>query len=805
MTNHNQHLKKSTLKVSALMTAVIASSSAAWHSATVAEALMLQEITVTAQKRVESLQDVPLSVSVLSGEKLNDTGIANLQDLSAYVPNFTINQTGISTTISIRGISSGINQGFEQSVGTYVDGIHYGRAQLARAPLFDLERVEVLRGPQSILFGKNSVAGAINITTARPSDEFESSITALYSPDHGEKDFRFVASGALSDTIGARLAILQRTFDGYYENTITGQDEADSEEQVLRGTLDWQATDNLRATLKLEHASFDVNGRNIEVINDTAGETGFGFSTIYGPITGGGTLDATQDFKRQANGDTSENETDNFVLTVEYLLGENTLTSITGFSAYDYDELCDCDYTGANTFTLGLQEEYDQWSQEFRIVSPVGDTFEYIGGLFYQTSDLTFKDNFLVPQGSALGGLSPSLIGYDNQRTFEQDADIWSAFIQATWNITDRARLTLGGRYTDESKSASRALVTSTTGPNPFVIPDVSALSLAENVLRAEAHAISGDRDETAFTPLANFQFDINEDMMVYATYTTGFKSGGFDVRSNASPDPSVGLSAATTTALAQLASPVGVFEFEEEEATSYELGAKMTMLDGAAELNVAVYRTDYEDLQVSIFDGGLGFNVGNAAEATVEGVELDGRWRAAEWLTLSGSAAYLDFEFEDYANGECYFLQEQLEPNTVTSPTTCSFTGERQVYTPEWTASAAADIVFQISGSLEFKATLDLNYYDDYLVSPSLDPRIEQDAFTKVGARIAIAATNGDWEIALIGKNLTDEVVTTYAAEIPASSTLVEGSDPSEPEGLAYYGFFDRPRSIALQGTYNF
>ena len=326
MTAHNQHLKKPTLKASALMAAIIASTSAAWHSTTAAQALMLQEITVTAQKRVESLQDVPLSVSVLSGEKLNDTGIANLQDLSAFVPNFTINQTGISTTISIRGISSGINQGFEQSVGTYVDGIHYGRAQLARAPLFDLERVEVLRGPQSILFRKNSVAGAVNITTAKPSDEFESSITALYSPDHGEKDFRFVASGALSETLGARLAILQRTFDGYYENTISGQDEADSEEQVLRGTLDWQATDNLRATLKLEHASFDVNGRNIEVINDTAGETGFGFSTIYGPITGGGTLDATQDFKRQANGDTSENETETFVLTVEYLIAANTLT-----------------------------------------------------------------------------------------------------------------------------------------------------------------------------------------------------------------------------------------------------------------------------------------------------------------------------------------------------------------------------------------------------------------------------------------------------------------------------------------------
>lgn len=801
LANPNNH----SFKLSALVTAVIAASSFVSHSTFAADALMLQEVIVTAQKRTESLQDVPISVNVMDGEKINDSGIANLEDLANFVPNFTINQTGISTTVSIRGISSGNNQGFEQSVGMYFDGIYYGRAQLARAPLFDLARVEVLRGPQSILFGKNSIAGAVNVTTAQPTDEFEASVTLLYEPNHGERDGRFVVSGPLTDSLAGRLAVLTRTFDGYYENSLTGEDEPDKEEQVVRATLAWQATDDFKATLKLEKSSFDVKGRNIEIIGDTAAETGFGFSTIYPAITGGGTLDSRQDFKRQANGDTSNNDTENVALTFEYFLGENTLTAVTGYSAYEYDELCDCDFTGANTFTLGLKEDFDQFSQEIRITSPTGNTFEYIAGVFYQTSDLTFSDDFKVPNISALTGLSPSLAGYNTIKSFDQDSDLWSVFLQGTWNINDRTRLTLGGRFTDESKSANRSAASTTTGPNAVVLAGVTQLQLAENFLRAEEHQLSGDRDESAFTPLANIQFDLNEDVMLYATYTTGFKSGGFDVRSNASPDVNVGVPAAVTTALAQPPSPVGVFEFEEEEAESIEIGAKMTMLDGSAEINIAAYRTDYDDLQVSIFDGGLGFNVGNAAKAKVQGAELDGRWRATEALTVSGSLAYLDFEFEDYDNGECYFRQEELEPNTVTNAVlgTCSFDGKRQVYTPEWTASIAADYVIPLGNDHEFIANINFNYYDDYLVAPSLDPRVSQDAFTKIGARLAIADIDGVWEVALIGKNLTDEAVSTFAAEIPASENLVDRITGGE--GLAYYSFFDRPRSVALQVRVNF
>ncbi len=779
-----------------------------YNSASMAQdEVRLEEIIVTAQKRAQKLQDVPISVSAVTGAKMEEAGLTNLESLSSYVPNFSINQTGISTTISIRGINSGISQGFEQSVGMYVDGIYYGRAQLARAPIFDVERVEVLRGPQGILFGKNSIAGAVSVITAKPSDEFEASVTALYEPEHSERDVRMVFSGPLGDTVYGRIAILDREMDGFYNNVLLNEDEPGLEEQTFRGTLGWEVSDTLYATLKVEKGKFDVVGKNIEVNFDTAEETGVGLSTIYPALSGGDILDSDVDFSRQANGDFSNNDTENITLNIEYEMGSLTLTSITGYNAYEYEELCDCDFTGLNTLTLGLDEEFDQISQELRVTSPTGETIEYIAGLFYQTNDLTFHDDFNVPTTSALTAVSASLAGYNSQRNFEQDSTLWAAFSQITWNISDTFRATLGGRYTSEEKDASREYISSTLGPNDEAIPGtgVTQLEFAENVLRAEVHAVSDSRDESAFTPLINFQWDATGDLMLYATYTKGFKAGGFDTRSNASPDPSVGIPEAITTLAGQPPSPVGVFEFEEEEATSFEVGAKMSALDGAAELNIALYRTDYDDLQVSIFDGGLGFNVGNAAEARIQGAEFDGRWRVTAPLTLSASLAYLDFEFLDYDNGECYFRQEEFEPDTVTNATlgTCSFEGKRQAYTPEVTGSLTSDYYAPIGDNLALRIVLDLEYSDDYLASTTLDPRMEQDAFTKLNARISLGSSDDRWEVALLGKNLTDEEVLTYGAEVPTSSTLVAGATGGQ--GLAYYGFYQRPASIALQGTVRF
>ncbi|MGB1542239.1 MAG: TonB-dependent receptor plug domain-containing protein, partial [Spongiibacter marinus] len=228
----------------------------------------LEEVLVTATLRTESLQDVPVSVNAVSGEKMQEAGIDKIEDLQAYVPNLSMSETGIGTNIYIRGIGSGINPGFEQSVGMYFDGVSYSRAQLTRAPFLDLARVEVLRGPQNILYGKNSIAGALSLISARPGDEQEGSLSVLYEPDHEEQIVDFILSGPLTDTLGARIAMRKRSMDGYIENLTLNRDEPARDESTFRAILDWEASADLTAMLKFELGKFNVDGRQIEIVND---------------------------------------------------------------------------------------------------------------------------------------------------------------------------------------------------------------------------------------------------------------------------------------------------------------------------------------------------------------------------------------------------------------------------------------------------------------------------------------------------------------------------------------------------------
>ena len=279
------------------------------------DGVLLEEIIVTAKRREQSLQDVSVSVNVVSGEKLGDAGITKIEDLQAYVPNLTMSETGIGTNIYMRGIGSGINQGFEQSVGMYKDGVFYGRAQLSRAPFLDLARVEVLRGPQNILYGKNSVAGAISIITAKPTDYFEGLVSLSYEPEYGDQVIDLMLSGPLTETLSARLAHRTRQLDGYVENIDAG-DEPVRDESTTRLSLDWQVNEDLDVGFMFEDGSFDVDGRQIEIIGDQPsvnpgtwrsqlGQFLVSLNPLNG-LTGAdptpiSALDNVQDFRRSAN------------------------------------------------------------------------------------------------------------------------------------------------------------------------------------------------------------------------------------------------------------------------------------------------------------------------------------------------------------------------------------------------------------------------------------------------------------------------------------------------------------------------
>jgi outer membrane receptor protein involved in Fe transport len=771
---------------------------------------VLEEIIVTAQQREQSLADVPISVAVVDGEMLKEQAIEKMADLQFSVPNFTMAESGIGTNVFIRGIGSGNNQGFEQSVGVYVDGIHHGRAQQARAPFFDLQRIEVLRGPQSILFGKNSVAGALNMTTARPTSEFEGEINLSHEFLNDENESSVILSGPVNDRFRYRIAGRYHELGGYIENLTLNRDEPQQEDYTLRTTFEYDFSDTLMATLKLESSKFDVKGRNIEINGEVPAAvgpfTGLTYSQIMVGVFGQdpSVLNNTIDGKRSSNGDFSNNDQFEAVLTLDWELDNHTLRTTTGVSNFDFSDNCDCDFTGANVFTLPLEEHYDQISQEIRLTSNTGGDFEYIVGAFYQTSDHEYRDALVVDSNSILvpllnlsnPGLGDLFSNTAGPREAIVDTDIFSVFGQFEWHFNDSMTLQVGGRLTNESKDGSRNLTITAADGSPLpaaqaivadfygAVFDVSA-SNALNIAFPVAtllgtHPVSGSRDETVFTPDVKLYWDMSDDTMLYASVVRGSKSGGFDFRAN-----NRGASATMTDA----------FEFQNETATSYEIGGKMKLADGAAELNFAAYLTQYDDLQVSIFDGTLGFNVGNAAQAEVKGLEVDGRWQATDSLTLSGSFAVTDFEFQDYTNGRCNFGQAPNGPQADDG--FCDYSGETNQLVSDWQGTLGANHHHELSGGLELNTSLNVFFTDDYNASASLDPALVQDSYANINLRVGLSNPNDGWDVALLGQNLTDEEIVLFGGDAPLSGSTFGA--------IAKYNFLARGRTLTLQFSKKF
>ncbi len=770
----------------ALAVALACSASNAVSQTIEAPDLRLEEMIVTSQKIAENIQDVPISVTAVSGEKLADAGIENLEDLTAYLPNIHFTESGFSTQVRVRGIGSDNSQGFEQSVGMYIDGIYYGRAQLFRTPMMDMQRAELLRGPQSTLFGKNSVAGALNITTATPTEEFEAKLTASHEMEHNQNELNAVISGPLSDDFRARLAVRTYEEDGYYYNSYKDVDEPNTEETAARLSLDWTPTDALSFLFKAEKNEFETKGRAIEITRDVplvAGGNSYGdwLSILNQP-----SIDPNLDFRRQTDiGEFSDNEITNLTLTTNYDFNDYALTFVTGKLGFEYTELCDCDFTAAEILELELYEDYDQFSQEIRITSPLGEKFEWVGGVFYQDYDQTFEDRLPLRSTNALppiliaNGVSTAgaLLNTGAAREFEQSSEAWAIFGRVKINFMDDLSLILGARYTEEEKDASkRVFLYQPSSGAEITDAGVGGLYWGVFQLESEAfsptgagHNVSQSRKETPFDPLAIIEYNINDDIMTYASFTTGSKAGGFDPRSN----------------------NVASFEFENEDSTAYEAGIKTTLADGRGELNAAIYRTNYQNLQISQFDGGVGFNVGNAKDTVVRGVEIDGRWLLTDGLTASYGISFLDFDYKNFRNGNCYAGQT---PNGVTA-TTCDYTGKRGVYTPEYTVNVSLDYLRAITDEINFVGFIDVQQVDGHNVHVNLDPTGQIDAYTMLNMRIGVEGER--WAVGLLGKNLLDEEVVSYSANAPLSDSSF-GTN-------THYSFVRRPMTLALEGTVKF
>lgn len=376
------------------------------------------------------------------------------------------------------------------------------------------------------------------------------------------------------------------------------------------------------------------------------------------------------------------------------------------------------------------------------------------------------------------GSFAPVRLLGDSQslRNYQQTSTLWSAFAQGTYSVTDQLRVTAGVRFNSESKSGQRDLVIATGPTNPYPIANVRAVWRA---VRVVDHAISGSFTEKSTTPMANIQYDVTSRLMAYASYAKGVKAGGFDIRSNSLP---------TTPVFP------GAFRFRPEKADSFEIGLKYKSRNLSMAVNY--YNTKYKDLQTSTFDGGIGFNVENVAAAKVQGFEAEGRVALGSYVQLSGSVGYLDFKYTDWLRGQCPFgATPNVQPGNF-----CDYSGQRATFAPKWTGNAAADANLPIGTSMELRLNVNADFSSRYQTSVNLlDTSTYQDSYIRLGARVAIGDADDNWEIAVVGRNLTNRRIILTSAGLPLATTLTGNT------GVANTGIFDRPRNIAVQASMRF
>jgi outer membrane receptor protein involved in Fe transport len=716
---------------------------------------VLEEIVVTAQKTEENLQDVPISVGVLQNQTIERLGMTKLDELSRYLPNFQVQKSGSTTLISIRGIGSGGNRGFEQSVGMFVDGVFAGREQQFAVPFFDLERVEVLKGTQSILFGKNTIAGAVNVTTARPTDTFESSLTGYYETEHGEYRVSGVISGPLSDSFRARLAVRTSEGDGYLFNTLVDKDGIESEETLVRLSGEWEPTGNVLVRAKYESAETERAGSPFQLVS--FGGAG-GLFASFDPD-----VESNLDLRNSSgvfNDGFTEITSDNATVQIEYGIGDFTLTSVTGYSAFESASTDDSDFSPVPLIGFAETQDYDQFSQEIRLDSPADEQFAYTVGAYYQDASYFTNPRFDL-RGDLLGAVRTG-----NRRLFDQDATVWSVFAEGTVHLSDNFRVIAGLRYTDEDKEALKSNTIVVFGTDT---PETNPMILGLNAVAFGTFNFSENlsRNESDTSPALTFQYDFGDDEMAYFKATRGFKSGGFDVSDRSGES----------------------LEYEGEEANSFEAGLKSGFADGRAEINAAIFHTKFEDLQVSAFDG-LGFITTNAAEATSQGVEVDGRWQIAAPLMFTGSLAYTDASFDSYDSAPCTVEQDAV----WMGPGDCrqDLSGRPLLSAPEWSANINLRHTADFGNGWGLDTNLGLNYLSDHYVATDLSAASLQDSYVTVDASVTLLGGDDRWNVGLVARNLGDERAKAYVVNVPIFSG-------------ARSAFVIPPRTVAINGTVRF
>ena len=732
----------------------------------------IEEILVTARKKEESLQDVPVVVTALDENVLGRHAVRSIEDISQIVPGLHVQEFGgpAQAQLTLRGIGAArIGVGMDSPVSINVDGVQVANGEFLRSGVFDLERVEVLKGPQSLYFGKNSPGGILYLKSADPTDELFTEFRVGYDTEAEGYTGHVIVSGPFNDQWGGRLAVQYTDSQGWYEylnDDVQDGHGPDFDEIIARLTIAGAISDSVDAKLKIGHSRreggnmffaeiFDCDAGTIPVavwapdsdckLNHKGTSSDPSSSAAFDPSLA----------PQWKDDPTHEYENTYVVLDLSVQISETlTLNSLTGYTRVD-NFRHDSAQPGVVSFVIGEEQYQTNLSQELRLTGDFGR---------YNVTVGAFADDRRLEQDSTIFFFAPNFPTAHQQ----VDSESWSVFAQVEFDLTDQLALSVGGRYTDETREYSGEIVDDRGLPG--YVTGTALIPLEDEV------------DGSDFSPEVTLTFRPTDGVTLFASYKEGFKSAGFNTSQLAGP------------ALALAPPGTRPLDFLEENVDGFEVGVKSQWLDDTLRLNVSAFQYDYEDIQLSALDRSQAVpttRVFNAGAARIEGVEVETLFRPSEEhdLTLTANLQYLNAEYTDFVS-RCFVTSPcNLDTDGDSIPDQQDRDGTPLANAPEWSVQLGIAYGRQISESLYFTSSVDAIYEDEYVTDADNESIGLQDSTWLLNASIGISAADESWQLDLIGKNLTDEVKTNLRSRIPVSNLPYATTNP--------------PRTFVVQFTY--
>jgi iron complex outermembrane receptor protein len=747
----------------------------------------LEEILVTAQKRTATLQDTPVAVSVVSGELLKQKSLDDIQEMELAVPSLSVtqNQSSSQQTFAIRGLgTSGNNAGLEPSVGVFIDGVYRSRAASAIDDFIAVERVEILRGPQSSVYGKNTPAGVISIVTKKPQREFGADFEQSVG-NYSSKITRGSITGPISDTVSYRVSGNRNSRDGFIDNIQEGRDAVNNRDRyALRGQLLIEPSDELSIRVIADTSSIEEDCCGAPFYYNDPGNAAT--TTALGA-----TILPDDIYARKIKFDRAmetDQEQSGYSVQLDWEAESYSFTSLTAFR--DFEEVNDIDADFIDIELSGvLQNSFDRqvFTQEFRVQSTGDNKIDWLMGYYYYDADQDSGGNnrlgsFARPFFDArIGGIvsvveglagapTGSFIGSGTGRTSEFNllTTSHSVFGKLDWHINDKLTASVGTRWTTEDKEIDAQITTDA----PYSAIDFSDATDPLVQSLASAHPFGALAPVYAgavqlFRPVSDFyekrseqeptgefiiSYKYSDDVSLYASGKRGYKAGGFNVGAGS-----------------------GGADFDKELADAWEVGAKIRALDNNLQLNVAAFSQRLRDFQSNAFNGTT-FVLTNAGEIQIDGFEFDALYAPTSNLFLSLAGSYLDHEYTSYVGGP-QIVQPAGSPSL---PPVQDLSGTPLSGVPDWTLSSSINYVKSF-GAVEGFANLAARYRGSRNVTSERNPIADQDSYVTANATIGIRDTEGLWTVTLWGKNITDEEYTDglFNSVIQAGSFNAYPGDP--------------------------